>query len=120
VTLAQRVLVVDGLAETEEVLRAVLEPKGLEVDRIRGAETSDFGGNKRTAKRRPSVVVLHIEDGPAEMPTSDDWHDVPRILIGAEKTDGSSNSPAVEHYLEKPFQYGELIRTIERLLAAAG
>jgi DNA-binding response OmpR family regulator len=120
VTLAQRVLVVDGLAETEEVLRAVLEPKGLEVDRIRAAETGDFGGtSKLTAKRRPSLVVLHVGDGSTKTPTCDDWQDVPRILIGAEKTDGGSNSRVVEHYLEKPFQYGELIRTIERLLAAA-
>ena len=34
-TAKQRVLVVDGLSETEEVLRAVLEPRGLMVDRIR-------------------------------------------------------------------------------------
>jgi FixJ family two-component response regulator len=33
--------------------------------------------------------------------------------------DGPSQHDGVEHYLEKPFQYGELIRTIERLLAAA-
>jgi CheY-like chemotaxis protein len=119
VTLAQRVLVVDGLSETEEVLRAVLEPKGLQVDRIRGAETAAIAGGRLAAKRRPSVVVLHVEDGPAHIPTSEGWQDVPRILIGATKMDGPSQHDGVEHYLEKPFQYGELIRTIERLLAAA-
>ncbi len=118
-TLAQRVLVVDGLAETEEVLRAVLEPKGLKVDRIRGAGTGEFATGKLAAKRRPSLVVLHVEDGPTQIPTSDGWQDVPRILIGATKASAPSRVAAVEHYLEKPFQYGELIRTIERLLAAA-
>jgi DNA-binding response OmpR family regulator len=119
VTLAQRVLVVDGLAETEEVLRAVLEPKGLEVDRIRGAETAEFPRGKLAAQRRPSVVVLHVEDGSAQIPTSDGWQNVPRILIGSTKATGPSRLSGLEHHLEKPFQYGELIRTIERLLAAA-
>lgn len=118
-TPAQRVLVVDGLAETEEVLRAVFEPKGLQVDRIRGAGASEFAGGSLATKSRPSLVVLHVEDGPAGFPTSDGWQDVPRILIGATKTAGPSDLDAVEHFLEKPFQYGELIRTIERLLAAS-
>jgi len=113
------VLVVDGLSETEEVLRAVLEPRGLKVDRIRGAVTGENAGGRLAAKRRPSVVVLHVEDGPEQIPTSDGWQDVPRIVIGATKADGPSQRGGVEHYLEKPFQYGELIRTIERLLAAA-
>jgi CheY-like chemotaxis protein len=120
VTVAQRVLVVDGLSETEEVLRAVLEPKGLEVDRVRGADTGVFSRARLAAKKRPSLVVLHVEDGRAPMPASDGWQDVPRIVIGATKDAPPSRLAAVEHHLEKPFQYGELIRTIERLLAEAG
>ena len=111
---AQRVLVVDGLAETEEVLRAVLEPRGLEVDRVRGPGAGAFA-----SQCRPSLVVLHLEDGPAQIPTPDGWQDVPRILIGATQAADRPHPPADEHYLEKPFQYGELIRTIELLLAAA-
>jgi CheY-like chemotaxis protein len=111
---AQRVLVVDGLAETEAVLRAVLEPRGLEVDRVRGAGAGAFA-----SKCPPSVVVLHLEDGPAQIPPPHGWQDVPRILIGATHAADRPRPPADEHYLEKPFQYGELIRTIERLLAAA-
>lgn len=118
--LAQRVLVVDGLAETEQVLRAVLEPRGLEVDRIRGAETVDFAKDSLAAKRPPSIVVLHVDDGPPQFPMSDGWAGIPRILIGATKTGGTSRPALLDHYLEKPFQYGELIRTIERLLAIAG
>jgi hypothetical protein len=108
VTAKQRVLVVDGLSETEEVLRAVLEPRGLAVDRVRGP-----GAEQSAAKRRPSLVVLHVDE---EVQPNADWHDVPRILIGAAKLNGISESSAGEHHLEHPFQYGELIRTIERLL----
>jgi CheY-like chemotaxis protein len=119
VTVAQRVLVVDGLSETEAVLRAVLEPKGLEVDRIRGVDSGVFSRERLAAKERPSLVVLHVEGGPTSIPTSDGWQDVPRIVIGATKGDPPSRLAGVEHHLEKPFQYGELIRTIERLLAEA-
>jgi DNA-binding NtrC family response regulator len=119
VTLAQRVLVVDGLAETEQVLRAVLEPKGLEVDRIRGGETGEFARSQLAAKQPPSVVVLHVEEGLEHTSTTDNWQGVPRILIGASKAIETTHRTTSEHYLEKPFHYGELIRTIERLLAAA-
>jgi CheY-like chemotaxis protein len=110
---AQRVLLVDGLAETEEVLRAVFVPKGLEVDRVRGAGAKEFA-----SKCPPSLVVLHIEDEPTQVPTPEGLLDVPRILIGTTQASDRPSSPVDEHYLQKPFQYGELIRTIERLLAA--
>ena len=109
----QRVLVVDGLAETEEVLRAVLEPRGLEVDRVRGSVAREIA-----SQARPSLVVLHVEEGPLPPFPEKSWDDVPRILIGATHAADRPRSPAGEHYLEKPFQYGELIRTIEQLLAA--
>jgi CheY-like chemotaxis protein len=113
----QRVLVVDGLSETEEVLRAVLEPRGLEVDRIRAARIRDL-----SAKRRPSVVVVHVDEAPFPDPAPERWPDVPRILIGATRApsrsqNGNGNGHG-DHYLEKPFHYGELIRAIERALAA--
>jgi CheY-like chemotaxis protein len=113
VTAKQRVLVVDGLSETEEVLRAVLEPRGLSVDRIRSAATEEL------AAKRPSVMVLHLDEDPARAAAPAGWQNVPRIVIGATKVNDACGASAREHYLEQPFQYGELIRTIERLLAAA-
>jgi CheY-like chemotaxis protein len=114
----QRVLVVDGLSETEEVLRAVLEPRGLQVDRIRANRAPDFA-----PKRRPSVVVVHVDDAPSVDSAGECWPDVPRILIGATRSpgrpqNGHGNKSHGDHYLEKPFHYGELIRAIERALAA--
>jgi CheY-like chemotaxis protein len=114
VTATKRVLVVDGLSETEEVLRAVLEPRGLLVDRIRSAAADEL-----SAKRRPSVMVLHVDQELAPTAAPDDWRNVPRILIGATKVSEANRRPGAEHCLEHPFQYGELIRTIERLIAAA-
>ena len=113
-TATKRVLVVDGLSETEEVLRAVLEPRGLSVDRIRSAATDELA-----AKRRPSVMVLHVDEEPAPGTAPAAWQNVPRIVIGATKVADAGPPACGEHYLEQPFQYGELIRTIERLLAAA-
>jgi DNA-binding response OmpR family regulator len=114
VTATKRVLVVDGLSETEEVLRAVLEPRGLSVDRIRSAASDELA-----AKRRPSVMVLHLDEDPAPAAAPAGWQNVPRIVIGATKINDACGASSGEHYLEQPFQYGELIRTIERLLAAA-
>lgn len=108
----QHVLVVDGLSETEEVLRAVLEPRGLSVDRVRSAASDELA-----AHARPSVMVLHVDEEPASA-APEGWHHVPRIVIGATKINDTCEATSGEHYLEQPFQYGELIRTIERLLAA--
>ena len=112
VATAQRVLVIDGLPETEEVLRAVLEPRGMRVERVRG-------GNARATLDQPappSVVVLHEETVPAP---HGGWQAVPRVIIG------SVQLPAADavlrgnaHYRPKPFHYGELIGAIERLLAS--
>jgi CheY-like chemotaxis protein len=114
VTAQQRVLVVDGLSETEEVLRAVLEPRGLSVDRIRSA-----GADELASKRRPSVMVLHVDEDPAPAAAPAGWQNVPRIVIGSTKVHDACETATEDHYLEQPFQYGELIRTIERLLSAA-
>ena len=114
VTAQQRVLVVDGLSETEEVLRAVLEPRGLSVDRIRSAAADELA-----SKRRPSVMVLHVDQDPAPAAALAGWQNVPRIVIGSTKVTDSCETATEDHYLEQPFQYGELIRTIERLLSAA-
>jgi hypothetical protein len=62
---------------------------------------------------------MHVDDAPAPASAQDDWQNVPRILIGATKILDHSQQAEGDHYLDKPFQYGELIRTIERLLADA-
>ena len=109
----QRVLVVGGLEETGEVLKAVLEPRGLQVRRI---NTSAHLGQCRS--ERPSVIVLH-EESPA---LGSEWGDVPRILIGSATIAESAApeaAPGSPTYIQKPFHYGELITAIEQLLGTA-
>ena len=109
----QRVLVVDGLLETEQVLRTVLEPRGLTVDRIRGDSTEPFPQDSP----RPSVVVIHEDDARARSNGSNVWNEVPRVVIGSAEFSGSQTSTHDRHYLTKPFHYRELIQAIEQLLA---
>lgn len=117
----QRVLVVDDVSDTEEVLRAVLEPRGLRVDRIRGE--SPAGSLEKSVP--PSVVVIDEELTPVRLKHSQAWPAVPQVIIGsaifddAETTDGDPQAPenAERQYLRKPFQYAELIQAIEGMIA---
>ena len=111
-TNGQRVLVVDGLAETEEVLKAVLEPQGLEVNRIR----THFARTAPT--HQPHVVILHEDHNASDSPADDSWPDVPRVIIGSvrvPRTEAGKDSR--EHYLSQPFHYRDLIQAVEQLLA---
>ena len=130
----ERVLVVDEISDTAEVLQAVLEPRGVTVNRV-----SRWGQNEfPTVENRPAVIVYDVEslvDG--ALPASGNWHGVPQIIIGTirlpksdgaksdgAKSDGAKsdrNEPAApdvqRRYLQKPFQFTELIQAIESLIA---
>ena len=98
-----RVLVVDSESATEEVLKAVLEPRGLRVDRVRDlASQPDCGP--------PSLLVIDDEKSSADIRSSSGWAGVPRVVIGSAQIDGGQ-------YLQKPFQYRELIRLVDQLLS---
>ncbi len=99
----RHVLVVDGPAETETVLRAVLNPKGVAITRIRSGSAAPNGTS-------PNVVVLHKH---AELEA---WPGVSRVLIGSTKADTTSSGDC---YLDGPFEYGELVATIDRMLTDA-
>jgi len=110
----QRVLVIDGLSETEDVLRAVLEPRGLRVDSERGPHA----GRKpsiATAKPQPTLLVVHEDEYFGE-PRNNSWAGVPRVIIGTARL---PDLPAEsgQHYLQQPFHYGDLIRAIDGLLS---
>jgi DNA-binding response OmpR family regulator len=109
------VIVVDGISETEEVLKAVLEPRGLKVDRIRG--DADF--NEARDAPAPRLVVCHATKAAPLGHPARAWNGVPRVVIG--KSDVNVPSDAsfspTDHYLAEPFQYAELIEAINRLLA---
>lgn len=117
VTNGQRVLVVDGSSETEEVLKAVLEPHGLEINRIR----THLPQNLQDASP-PHLVILHEEAVEKSSSVAKAWPDVPRLIIGSvtlpdrERRVVSESKPR-EEYLSLPFHYRDLIQAVETLLA---
>ena len=108
----QRVLVVDGLSETEEVLRQVFEPRGLQVQRIRQGHRSDWTDNPTAV---PQVIVLNAENVPASTLPAPEWDGIRRVVIG-----GRIRVPEERAYnirtVPALFQYGELVSAIECLL----
>lgn len=116
-TNGQRVLVVDGLNETEEVLKAVLEPQGLEINRIRTHLPQTFQD-----ALPPHLVILHEEAADTSSPVASAFPHVPRLIIGSitlpERNRPSETDPR-EEYLSLPFHYRDLIQAVETLLADA-
>jgi DNA-binding response OmpR family regulator len=95
-----QVLIVDELPDTEEVLRAVLAPRGVDVRRIAPSET---------ASPAPALVVIDAESEPAGRAR---FAGVPQIVLGRV----SRVDAAACHVLPKPFQYAELVRAIEAVI----
>ena len=112
----QHVLVMDGLSETEDVLKAVFEPRGLQVRRVCG---KGDGESVQTANP-PSLVVIHREELQSRSQEAERFNNVPRVIIGTADLLESHGRESDEHYLKQPFQYQELIQAVERLLDQAG
>lgn len=105
-TASRSVLVIDGGADTDAVLRAVLEPRGASVRRARS--------HRVTAEDTPpDVVVIDLDDAPWDR---QDFDATPRVLIGSQRV--TVRKPH-DRFLEKPFEVPELIRAVEELLATA-
>lgn len=101
-----KVLVLDGLAETATVLRAVFEPQGARVERRRSSAES-FAGSP------PEVVVVDLDDRLSDDQTDAAWPDVPRVFLSSAPLSPSDDR---ERFLEKPFHYPELVRLVQSLL----
>ena len=115
VVTGQRVLVVNGIPETEAVLKAVFETRGHRVQRVR---SNNQQGSVPLAER-PSVVVLDADETNGEPDRL--WSEVPRIILGDRvAAAGRFSSGEGALFLEKPFQYPELVRAIEQLLESGG
>jgi CheY-like chemotaxis protein len=106
VTPSRSVLVIDGSADTDAVLRAVLEPRGARVRRTRSHRVA-------AESSRPDVVVIDLDEGSADRHA---FGATPRVLIGSQRV--TVRQPH-DRFLEKPFQFPELIRAVEELLATA-
>jgi len=114
-----RILVVDEISDTADVLQAVLEPRGVTVNRVRRwCET-----NGAAVDNRPAVVVLDAESLPGGVtPTAGEWQNVPQVIIGMLRPATSPSSlecptDVQRRYLQKPFQFAELVQAIELLIS---
>ena len=80
-----RILVVDEASDTAEVLQAVLQARGVSVQRVRRLDPSATNAGENC----PAVVVLNAEsmDGtsPADLAI---WQHVPQVIIGTVRIDG--------------------------------
>lgn len=101
------VLIVDGVSETPDVLRAVFEPRGTMVRRIRGTVSM-------TLDAAPDVVVIDLDEQADPSLARQAWPCARQVLISSELMATSPDGP---RFLEKPFEYPELVHLIEELLA---
>lgn len=107
----QRVLVVDGMHEIQEVLETVLAPRGMRVDWVRSQSQATPGERAD----RPDLLVIDAEASPsASAGANRVWKNVPQVILGGEDVAMVFNDKHTR--LAKPFQFPELIRAIERLL----
>jgi DNA-binding response OmpR family regulator len=115
-----RVLVVDGCAESREVLRTLLERRGLiALEAIRPEQ-----GLAMTQRERPDLIVLDADSDQSS--SGENFGDLceaagrnrtPIVILGTlhEQRKGLR----AEQFVPKPYHYGALIRKIDDLLAAA-
>ena len=101
----QSILVVDGLSETTEVLKAVFEPRGHSVSRVRQTQLDACPDSP------PSVVVWHANDAD-ERPRQWRFDSVPQIVIGKARVADSAQT----RQFAQPFQYRELLQAVESAL----
>ena len=115
------VLIVDSSQENREVLRTVLERRGL---RILAADRAGQG-LELAQQHQPDLIVLDLEtDGStpeaiyAPFANQSRRRQTPLVLLGTLRD--NSTGPAAGEFVSKPYHYGPLIRRIEELVIATG
>jgi DNA-binding response OmpR family regulator len=115
-----RVLIVDESAESRDVLRTLLERHGvttMEAPRLQQAIGMSSGF-------RPHVIVVDAESDHSTggLDTATLHEDATRngvavVILGTVRPNGCPS--AAGQFVAKPYHYGQLLRKIESLLAAA-
>jgi DNA-binding response OmpR family regulator len=109
------VLIVDESAESREVLRTVLEHRGMRIlEASRAQEGLDLA-----RQHQPDLIVLDLEldSSPPEFPSelaAQATHRTPLVLLGSARR--LAAGPQVGEFMAKPYHYAPLIRKIEQLL----
>ena len=114
---AASVLIVDRSEETREVLRTVLQRRGVDILEAKQADQ----GLEILRERHPNVVVLDLEQEGSE---TDELHaayaseslrsEASLVILG--RVQGLVPASPGSRTIDKPYHYGPLIRTIEQLL----
>ncbi|MBI3464458.1 MAG: response regulator [Planctomycetes bacterium] len=116
-------LIVDELSDTREVLRTVLESRGMRI--VEAARKEQ--GLELAQRHQPDVVIWDLESGAGARPGDGqtpleerEWTQVPTVFLGRATISQKPPSRGAErkgcYYLPKPFHFVELIRTIETVL----
>ena len=113
------VLIVDRSEDSREVLRTVLEKRG-----VRTWEAAEARQGVELARRHhPQVIVLDLDAGDAEQQDIRDQyqaesneHDAYLVVIGRSRS--YEQILPKDRILAKPYHYGPLVRTIETLLSS--
>jgi DNA-binding NtrC family response regulator len=113
-TMTPEVLVIDGLTDTATVLQAVLSARGAVVRRSRGPRWNSIRGDRE----QPDVIVVDADNvDRAEWSTPSDRPPRRQVIIGSQRV-------RIDHqqsrFLQKPFQFPELIAAVEDLLDCGG
>ena len=112
------VLIVDQSDESREVLRTVLERRGVDI-----LETDDTGQGLELARRhQPRVIVFDLDvDNAPPQEVRKQYQDPSGVADSSIVFLGSVRCPTSDNpqnrYVSKPYHYAPLIRTIEQLLA---
>jgi DNA-binding response OmpR family regulator len=117
---APRILIVDESAESREVLRTLLERRGATtIESPRPDQAVEL-----TARYRPHLIVLdaesdHTPTGSAlsDLRAAASRTDTPIVILGTVRQPDRTGSDG--QIVAKPYHYGQLLRKIESLLAAA-
>jgi len=113
------VLIVDRSEDSREVLRTVLEKRG-----VRTWEAAEARQGVELARRHhPQVIVLDLDAGDAEQREIRDQyqaesneHDAYLVVIGRSRS--YEQILPKDRILAKPYHYAPLVRTIETLLGS--
>ena len=113
------VLIVDRSEDSREVLRTVLEKRGVRTWEAAGARQ----GVELARQHHPQVIVLDLESGDADQQEIRDQyqaeskeHDAYLVVIG--RSVSYEQILPKDRILSKPYHYAPLVRTIETLLSS--
>lgn len=111
------VLIVDESADSREVLRTVLERRGMKI--LEASQAKE--GLDMARRHQPDLIVLdlELEASPPEFPSelaAQSTHQTPLVMLGSARR--RAGGPHVGEFMSKPYHYAPLVRRIEQLLEA--